>query len=298
MSKFSNTRKKQLLLILVGVVFLVALMYMPTSRSTSSSDNELAEELLQEENHDHEHEHEFEETSEAQEGSSGKSKLSPDIAEQFEQIESKAKQVADIDTKLNLYDSLISMSIKNNVPSLVAQYSKQKAQAVPTENNWLLAGDNYFKAFRLSKNQAAPMIKGAVKCYEEVLKLNESNLTAQTALGVAYVEGAAALGAMPMKGIGMLKDVLNVDPENIDALTNLGYFAIQSGQYDKAIDRFETVLRIDPENAEAYIYLTDVYLSQDKIEKGIETLEKYKSMVNDPLVAQQVDEYILELKNK
>jgi tetratricopeptide (TPR) repeat protein len=296
LSKFSNTRKKQLLLILAGVVFLVALMYMPTSKSSSTSDNELAEELLHEEDHDHEHE--FEQASEAQEAPSGKAKLSPDLAKEFEEIESKAKKVADVDTKLALYDSLISLSVKNNVPPLVAQYSKQKAQVVPTENNWLLAGDNYFKAFRLSKNQAAPMIKGAVKCYEEVLALNQSNLVAQTALGVAYVEGAAALGVMPMKGIGMLKDVLNVDPENIDALTNLGYFAIQSGQYEKAIERFETVLRIDPENAEAYIYLTDVYLSQDKVSKGIETLEQYKSMVNDPLVAKQVDEYIIELKNK
>jgi len=296
LSKFSNTTKKQLLLILAGVVFLVAIMFMPKSKS-SSEDNEIAEELLHNDaEHDHEHEHE--QASDEQEMAPDQPSLSPELAQKFETLESKAKQVADVDTKLALYDSLIGLSIKNNLPPSVAKYSKLKAQAVPTENNWLLAGDNYFKAFRLSKNKAAPMIKGAVKCYNEVLALNENNLVAQTALGVAYVEGAAAIGAMPMKGIGMLKDVLNVDPENIDALTNLGYFAIQSGQYEKAIERFETVLRIDPENAEAYIYLTDVYLSQDKVSKGIETLEQYKSMVNDPLVAKQVDEYILELKNK
>ena len=78
----------------------------------------------------------------------------------------------------------------------------------------------------------------------------------------------------------------------------MGYFAIQSGQFDIAIERFETVLNIDPKNAEAYIYLTDIYLSQENIEKGIETLEKYKTLVNDPLVKQQVDDYIKEIKNK
>ncbi len=65
---------------------------------------------------------------------------------------------------------------------------------------------------------------------------------------------------MPMKGIGILKEVLNVDSNNVDALTNLGYFSIQSAQYEKAIERFETVLRIDPKNAEAFLYLTDVYV--------------------------------------
>ena len=162
----------------------------------------------------------------------------------------------------------------------------------------MIVGDNFFKAFRLSKNQSKEMISKAIASYEKVIALNANNLEAQTAIGVAFVEGSALLGEMPMKGIGILKDVLNKDPENIDALTNLGYFAIQSGQYEKAIERFETVLTIDPENAEAYIYLTDIYLSQKNIEKGIETLEKYKALVKDPLVEQQVDDYIKEIRNK
>jgi tetratricopeptide (TPR) repeat protein len=81
-------------------------------------------------------------------------------------------------------------------------------------------------------------------------------------------------------------------------MTNLGYFAIQSGQFEKAVERFEEVLIIDPNNAEAYIYLTDAYLSQEKIEKGIETLEKYKSLVDDPIVIKQVEDYINEIRNK
>jgi cytochrome c-type biogenesis protein CcmH/NrfG len=141
-------------------------------------------------------------------------------------------------------------------------------------------------------------VEGAIRNYEKVLELNPDNLQAQTAIGVASVEGSSQLGVMPMKGIGILKEVLNKDPENVDAMTNLGYFAIQSGQFEKAVERFEKVLSIDPQNAEAYIYLTDAYLSQEKIEKGVETLEKYKSLVDDPLVKKQVDDYIKEIKNK
>ena len=197
-----------------------------------------------------------------------------------------------------LYDSLIHFSIKRNLPPLVAQYTEKKAMAVPTEVNWMLAGDNYFKAFRLSKDKPKELVSTAIQNYERVLELNPENLDAQTSIGVAYVEGASQLGVMPMKGIGILKEVLNKDPKNVNAITNLGYFAIQSGQYEKAIERFESVLSIDPQNAEAYIYLTDVYLSQDNVEKGIETLEKYKSLVNDPLVKKQVDDYIKEIRNK
>ena len=100
-----------------------------------------------------------------------------------------------------------------------------------------------------------------------------------------------------MKGIGMLRDVLKIDPENVDAITNLGYFAIQSGQYDKAIERFEQVLKLDPNNAEAYLYLADVYLSQGDNEKGIEYLKKYRDIMNDPIVDQRVDQYIEEIRS-
>ena len=142
------------------------------------------------------------------------------------------------------------------------------------------------------------MIEEAVQSFEKVLEMNPSNLKAKTALGVCYVEGAAQLGEMPMKGIGLLMEVLEEDSTNIDALINLGYFSIQSTQYDKALERFNRVLEIDPENAEAFLYLTDLYVQMGEIEKGISYLEKYKSFQKDPLVIEQVEAYIEELKIK
>lgn len=284
MSSKSSTKLTQLLLIIAGVVVIALILIVPERKSDQK--RELASEDLYE-GHDHAPGEGHDEVATAE-----KERLSPEV----KALEAQAEKVADTDTKLNLYDSLINISIRKKRPNLVAKYSKKKAMAVPTENNWMLAGDNYFKAFRLSKNQSKNMLEGAIAAYEKVQEINPDNLDAKTATGVAYVEGAALMGEMPMKGIGILQEVLNIDPENVNALTNLGYFAIQSGQYDKAIERFEKVLQIDPRNAEAYIYLTDVYLSQDKREKGIETLEKYKTMIDDPLVKQQVDEYINDIK--
>lgn len=285
MSSKSNTRLTQLLLILAGVVVISLILIAPERKSDQKK--ELVAEDLHE-GHDHAPGEGHDE-----EAPSAKEERLPS---EMKALEEQAEKVADTDTKLSLYDSLINMSIREKSPNSVAKYSKKKALVVPTESNWMLAGDNYFKAFRLSKNQSKAMLEGAIAAYEKVQEINPDNLDAKTATGVAYVEGAALMGEMPMKGIGILQEVINIDPENVNAITNLGYFAIQSGQYDKAIERFEKVLQIDPKNAEAYIYLTDVYLSQDKREKGIETLEKYKTMVDDPLVKQQVDDYINDIK--
>jgi tetratricopeptide (TPR) repeat protein len=284
--------KIQLLLILAGVVLVLGMYLAPRQASSEEGVKEEIEAAV-EDNHDHEHQLEAD-----KESSDPLENISVEIRNQLSELEEKASKIEDVESRLTLYDSLIAISIKNNIPPRVAKYSKEKARTVSTEINWMLAGDNYFKAFRLSKNTNQSMVEGAISCYEKVLEINPDNLDAETAIGVAYVEGAGALGQMPMKGIGILKEVLNKDPKNINALTNLGYFAIQSGQYEKAIERFNTVLEIDPNNAEAYIYLTDIYLSQDDIKKGIETLETYKSLVDDPIAKQQVDDYIKELKNK
>jgi len=289
----SGTLKKQLLLLLAGVV-IVALFYLAPGQKSDvvKEESEIAEESH--EGHDHEegegHEHghqtEYED------------RLSEEDKGYVIKLERKAKKVADLDSKLLIYDSLITFSIKRNVPPMVAKYTEEKARAIPTEVNYMLAGDNFFKAFRLSKVKPKDLIVGALRNYEKVLELNPDNLDAQTATGVVNVEGSSQLGIMPMKGIGILKDVLNKDPKNVNAMTNLGYFAIQSGQFEKAVERFEEVLKIDSQNAEAYIYLTDAYLSQEKVEKGIETLEKYKSLLDDPIVLKQIDDYINDIRNK
>jgi len=105
------------------------------------------------------------------------------------------------------------------------------------------------------------------------------------------------MGEAPMKGIGLLKNVLEKDPENINALINLGYFAAKSGQNDIAEQRFKRVLEINPDYPDAYIYLSDLYFNTGRIEKGIEQLEMYKKFLKDPEVIKQLDDYIDNIKN-
>ncbi len=216
----------------------------------------------------------------------------------LDELENKLANVKSSEEKLIILDSLINFASSEKQPVLMADFFKEKATISQTEEAWMQAGDIFFKTFRFSNADGHVVIEEAIAAYEKALELNPDNLSAKTALGVCYVEGAGALGEAPMKGIGLLMEVLAVDSNNIDALINLGYFSIQSTQYDKAIERFNKVLEIDPENAEAYLYMTDLYVQMGEIEKGLSYLERYKSFQEDPLVIAQVDAYIEELKIK
>ena len=52
-------------------------------------------------------------------------------------------------------------------------------------------------------------------------------------------------GQNPMEGIMMLKEIVDQDPENVEALFYLGMFSMESGQFEKAVVRFQSILSID-----------------------------------------------------
>jgi Tfp pilus assembly protein PilF len=101
----------------------------------------------------------------------------------------------------------------------------------------------------------------------------------------------------PMKGITMLREVLEEDPGNVKAHFQLGVFSIRSGQYDKALERFTKVLELEPNNTEVYYFLGHTYASLGNAPNAIENFEKYLNFTTDAEVKKEVNDYIKELKN-
>ena len=64
-----------------------------------------------------------------------------------------------------------------------------------------------------------------------------------------------------MKGILQMRSLSEKYPENADLQWNMGLFSIQSGQYEKAVARFEKVINIDAQRFDAYMQLAMSYLA-------------------------------------
>jgi tetratricopeptide (TPR) repeat protein len=62
-------------------------------------------------------------------------------------------------------------------------------------------------------------------------------------------------GTNPMEGILELKALAEAEPPNVDAVIELGRFSIQSGQLDKAKERFVQAIDLAPERAEPLVQL-------------------------------------------
>ena len=62
-------------------------------------------------------------------------------------------------------------------------------------------------------------------------------------------------GENPMEGIFMLRDIIEREPENTDALYYLGVLSLKTSQYEKASQRFNQIITIDSSDKRAYLQL-------------------------------------------
>ncbi len=116
----------------------------------------------------------------------------------------------------------------------------------------------------------------------------------RTAEAVALVNGQE-----PMRGIMMLREILQEDPDNVEAHWHLGLFSVQSGQYDKALERFKKVVELAGDDVpDVWFYLGRTYATLDSIPQALESLRKYRTLAQDTAIIHGVDRFVRELENE
>ena len=116
---------------------------------------------------------------------------------------------------------------------------------------------------------------------------------------VSAILSELAAGKPPMQTIVKLKELADSEPDNVEAQYHLGLFSWQTGQYDKAMERFKNTIKLDAKGyPDAYAYLGQAYASLDSTDKAVAALETYKTLVTDTSLINGADRYIADIKNK
>ena len=193
-------------------------------------------------------------------------------------------------TRLFLYDSLGKAWDEAKTPAVSAYYFELKAKRNPSEKNFLEAAYRYFDAFKIADDSLlrGQLAQKAISNYSSVLKLNPANLNAKTDMGVCYAEGTGE----PMKGIMMLREVIKENPDHEMAQLNLGFLSVKSGQFDKAVERFNKVMKINPARTDVYYFLGRTYYEAGKNDSALIWLEKLKQKSSDYELVKQAQQLI------
>jgi tetratricopeptide (TPR) repeat protein len=225
------------------------------------------------------------------------------LSAQINDTEKQLKNASDDVAKLSLQKKLAKQWDDVNQPAPAAFYYQAVAGKENTFEDWLTAGSHFNDAYKLTQDTLAQpaFVVNAIACLKNAVKLQPQNMDAKTSLGIAYVNQTSLGitdpdGGSPMQGIMLLLDVVKKDPNNRNANLSLGMFAMKSGQYEKAVQRFKTIIAQKPE-VEPYFYLAESYKQLGMKTEAIAAYQKCKEMMPDAAFDQRIDEYIKELKN-
>jgi len=178
-----------------------------------------------------------------------------------------------------------------------AWYVAEAARLENSEKSLTFAAHLFLNDLRGDNNQQLIKWKAlqAKDLFERSLKINPQNDSSLVGLGASYIFGGIADN--PMEGIQKIMQVVEKDSNNIFAQTILGHGSVISGQYDRAISRFERVIKLEPENLEAIMMLAEVYERKaDKI-SAIRWYRRAGELVKNPELKAELKRRIEELNN-
>ena len=205
--------------------------------------------------------------------------------------------------QLNAYRQLATFwadSVKDGF-LLYAYYTGEAAKLENREKSLTFAAQLFLQSLRGQDDATLTgwMATDAKELFEKALELNPDNDSSKVGLGASYIFGSQAGNPMEvMQGIQRILEVAHRDSTNMYAQLMLGWGGLESGQYDKAIERLTTVVRHQPANIEAILLLAEVYQQKGDKADAINWYEAAKKQLgeHDPEMLKEIDQRIRSLR--
>jgi tetratricopeptide (TPR) repeat protein len=203
--------------------------------------------------------------------------------------------------QLNVYHQLAHFWLDTG--RLFEPYGWYEAEAARLENSeksLTFAAHLFLENLRGENDPALRAWKAlqAKDLFERSLKINPYNDSSAVGLGACYIFGG--ITAMPMEGILKVRAVVEKDSTNIFAQEVLGHGSMLSGQYDKAISRFETVYRLSGNNQsiklQVSLMLAEAYERKSDKDSAIHWYEASLRLNGNEEIKKDVQKRIDELK--
>lgn len=216
--------------------------------------------------------------------------MSDEDQRRFSALKQQLKESSEIKKSVNFADSLANLSLKYQMADSATKYAAYMLSIDSTAESRYLAGMIYYRAFQMAGDaeRVKALAGKARELFEELLRRNPDSSSIKNKLAMTLITTET-----PMAGIQLLREVLEAEPENREAIMNLGLLAIRSGQYDRAAERFEKLLELDSTDDESLFYLGVAYAESGNTN---ESKQVFESLINredaDPALKATASNYL------
>ncbi len=186
-----------------------------------------------------------------------KPKLSAQQSSYILALESQIQEITEDSLRIPLLKDLSGKWYDYGRADIAGFYAEQVAKQNEEEEAWSITGTTYLIGARQAQeDKLKDFCKSrAISAFENALSLNPSNSAHKVNLATVYAEFPPQDN--PMKGILMLIEMNKANPDDVPVLVSLGRFGIQTGQFDKAIERLTRAVNLVPEHKRANCLLAN-----------------------------------------
>ena len=194
---------------------------------------------------------------------------------------------------IHLVDSLANCYQRAKSFDSAANYFEKIAEIRHTPMDWEKAGSAYYEAFSTTFDIEKARIKGEkARVYlKKALQSDPKRYDLKVKVALTLISSGD-----PMKGIMLLKDVVEEDTDNQEALFNLGILSYQTGQFKKAKKRLEKLVAINNDHVQGKYYLASTLKELGDVGEALKLIDQILQNESDIEVLASAESLKEELK--
>ena len=135
----------------------------------------------------------------------------------------------------------------------------------------------------------------AITAYQSALELEPDHVSAMTNLGVAYYNNGQLDEA-----VAEYQKALEVAPEDEAIHSNLAAAYVQQGKLEEALASYTRAVELEPTLSQAYFGLGVVYMQTERTEDAIQAFENFQKYDTgeDAMATTQAEQYLNQLRGQ
>ena len=165
---------------------------------------------------------------------------------------------------------LSSFWVSKSEWEMAGHYLEEIAEVNPTVENMVTAARTYATGSQQAGDEEhrTYLRQKTLSLYDKAIEQDADNFTPQLERVLFQIKSPD--GENPMQGILSLVELSKKFPTEPEVFIHLGRFAIQTGQWDKAIERLEEAYKLAPDNKEIICLLSTAYKEVGDTDKSSE----------------------------
>jgi tetratricopeptide (TPR) repeat protein len=226
-----------------------------------------------------------------------KERLTPQQLERVNAIENSISRGDVKNQQLQVYRQLASFWADTiHLFEPYAYYTAEAAKLENSEKSLTFAAHLFLNNLKTEGDPAMQtwLASNAKVLFEQALSINPANDSSKIGLGACYIFGN--ISTNPMEGIAPIRDIVEKNPDNTFGQFILGLGGVKSGQFDKAIERFQIVVKKEPDNLEATLNLAEAYERKGDKANAIQWYTVVKDKIPNAEAQSELDKRIKALK--